>query len=81
MRKQVPCDVEHSVDFLNLGSNSSPRNEVSESVKPLKIYATFCVHVDIFIFMECKSIAFNRAMKGSGSSNSLRSIVINFAMP
>lgn len=78
MRKQVPCDVGHSVDFLNLGSRKPPGNGISGCLKPLRLPAGFCVHMDLFIFMACRSIAFNRVIKESGSSNSLQSIVIHF---
>ena len=50
-------------------------------MKPLKVYATFRVHMGIFIFMRYRSLAFNIAVKESGSSNSLRSIAIDFVMP
>ena len=74
-------DVRHSIDLLNLESSNSLRHGICGSVKPPKIYATFRVHMGIFIFMRCRSPAFTRAIKESGSSNSLISIAIDFVMP
>lgn len=74
-------DVRHGIDLLNLESSNSLRHGICGSVKPLKIYATFRVHMGIFIFMRCRSPAFTRAIKESGPSNSLISIAIDFVMP